>query len=301
MGERMRKGTWLALLFALIPVVFIAIFVGVPIVMAIAFSLGYTGGPNATVALLDQSLQTSRHGITFAVYANLFHDHSFQQDFWSTIWVTAVSVVLTLVLGWLLALYIRFVRGWFANIVSSLYIVPMFIPVVIASYALVTFWDANGFISALVEAVTHKHFAGFGYTLFGVVIGQVWTNIPFAVLMLASGLQGVSDALVEAARDAGAPPLMTLFRVIVPLNVLPTLIVGTFTGIGVLGSFTVPYLMGPNAPNLLGVTMSNDYSAFNEPQLSSAIAVVVFLLAAALGALYVWSNIRSNRKAGAIQ
>jgi ABC-type spermidine/putrescine transport system permease subunit I len=85
------------------------------------------------------------------------------------------------------------------------------------------------------------------------------------------------------------------------LNVLPTLIVTTFTGIGVLGSFTVPYLLGPNAPTLLGVTMTNYYQSYNEPQLSSAIAVLVFIMAAGLGALYVWANIRSNRKVGALR
>jgi ABC-type spermidine/putrescine transport system permease subunit I len=92
-----------------------------------------------------------------------------------------------------------------------------------------------------------------------------------------------------------------LRRIIVPLNTLPTMIVGTFTGIGVLGSFTVPDLMGPTAPTMLGVSMSRYYQSFNEPQLSTAVAVIVFLLAAGLGALYVWANIRSNRKAGATQ
>jgi len=297
----MRKSNVIAMLVALIPIAFITIFVGIPILMAIAFSLGYTGGPNTTVALLDQNIQVAHAGPTFAVYSHLISDHSFQKDFWSTIWVTAASVALVLVIGWGLALYMRFTRGWFAQIVSSLYIVPMFIPVVIASYALVTFWNTNGFMSSLIANVFHLHFAGFGYTLFGVVIGQVWTNIPFAVLILASGLQAVPDPLIEAAQDTGASRLTILWRVVVPLNTLPTMIVGTFTGIGVLGSFTVPDLLGPTAPTMLGVSMSRYYQSFNEPQLSTAVAVLVFLLAAGLGALYVWANMRSNRKAGATQ
>ncbi len=297
----MRRATLIAILCALIPVTFVAIFVGVPIVMGTIFSLGYTGGPNSTVSLLDQDLQTAQHGLSLIVYQHLFSDPSFWQDAWATIWVTAVSVVLVLGVGWGLALYIRFTHGWLANVISALYIVPLFIPVVIASYALVTFWAGNGYASALVENVTHLRFAGFGYTLFGIALGQLWTNIPFAVLMLASGLQSVPDALIEAAQDSGASPLTILRRIIVPLNLLPTLIVTTFTGIGVLGSYTVPDIMGPNAPSMLGVTMSRDYLSFNEPQLSSAIAVIVFIIAALLGVLYVWGNVRSNRKAGAIQ
>jgi ABC-type spermidine/putrescine transport system permease subunit I len=297
----MRKVTIVATLCACIPVIFVAIFVGVPILLGALFSLGYTSGPNASIALLDQDLQTAQHGLTLLVYKQLFSDPSFWQDAWATIWVTAVSVVLVLVVGWGLALYLRFTHGWLANTIAALYIVPLFIPVVIASYALVTFWAGNGYVSALVMHITHLRFGGFGYTLFGVALGQLWTNIPFAVLMLASGLQSVPDALIEAAQDSGASPLTILRRIIVPLNLLPTLIVATFTGIDVLGSYTVPDIMGPNAPSMLGVTMTRDYLSFNEPQLSSAIAVIVFIVAALLGVLYVWGNVRSNRKAGAIQ
>jgi ABC-type spermidine/putrescine transport system permease subunit I len=92
-----------------------------------------------------------------------------------------------------------------------------------------------------------------------------------------------------------------LLRVIVPLNMLPTIIVATFTGIGVLGSFTIPYLTGPNAPTLLGVTMARFFQAFNEPQQAAAMAVLVFLLAAGLGAVYVWANVSSHRRGGAVQ
>ncbi|MBE3559877.1 MAG: ABC transporter permease subunit, partial [Ktedonobacteraceae bacterium] len=142
-------------------------------------------------------------------------------------------------------------------------------------------------------------FDGFGYTLFGVVLGQLWVNIPFAVLLLASGLRSVPDALVEAARDVGATFPVIFLRVLMPLNLLPTVIVATFTGIGILGSFTIPYLTGPNAPTLLGVTMTRYFQAFNQPQQAAAMSVLVFVLAAGLGAVYVWANVPSNRRMGA--
>lgn len=295
----MRRNMLLPMLCALMPVVYVAIFIGLPIVMGIGFSLGYTGGPNATMALLDQEVITASQGLTLKVYAQLLSNAAFLRDAWSTLWVTALSVGLVLLVGWVLALYIRFTRGWLNTLASMFSIVPMFIPVVIASYALVTFWNANGYASALMAQLFHVHYSGFGYTLFGIAIGQLWTNLPFAVLMLASGLQNVPDTQIEAARDLGASPLRIFLRVIAPLNSLPTLIVGTFTGIGILGSFTVPYVMGPNSPSMLGVTMSRYFTSYNQPQASSAIAVIVFLCAALLGTLYVWGNVRSNKKGGA--
>lgn len=296
----MQKSRLIALLVALVPVAVIAVFVGIPALMALGFSLGYTGGPNAVAAQLGQNEVVANHGLTLGVYQGLLHDRSFVADFWSTVWVTLASVALILIVGWTLAIYLRFSHGWFVHLVSSIYLVPLFVPVVIASYAVVTFWDANGYVSALMMALGVKHFPGAGHTLFGIVIGQLWVNLPFAVLLLASGLQGVPDVLIESARDVGASMPQILWRVIVPLNIVPTVIVGTFTGIGVLGSFTIPYIIGPTAPTLLGVTMSNYYQSYNEPQQAEAMAVIVFVLAAALGALYVWANVRDDRKAGTV-
>ncbi|QBD82343.1 ABC transporter permease subunit [Ktedonosporobacter rubrisoli] len=296
----MQKSRLIPLLIALLPVIVVAIFVGIPALMALAYSLGFIGGPNAAIALLDQHLVTPEQGLTLKVYQDLLRDRSFLQNFWATIWVTIASVALILVVSWGLALYIRFSHGWFPHIISSIYLVPLFIPVVIASYAIVTFWNANGYVSALVARLG-MHFPGFGYTLFGVVIGQLWVNLPFAILMIVSGLQAVPDALIEAARDVGAPMSRILLRVILPLNILPTVITGTFTGIGVLGSFTVPYIIGPTAPSLLGVAMASYFQAYNAPQQAIAMAVIVFILAAALGIVYVRANVVSDRKAGTLQ
>ena len=79
---------------------------------------------------------------------------------------------------------------------------------------------------------------------------------------------------------------------------IPTVIVGTFTAIYVLGSFTVPYLTGPTAPNLLGPSMSNFFTAFNQPQQAEVLAIVVFVLALGIGAVYVWANVRTGKRSG---
>jgi hypothetical protein len=61
----------------------------------------------------------------------------------------------------------------------------------------------------------------------------------------------------------------------------------------------VPYLTGPTAPNLLGPSMGNFFSAFNQPQQAEVMAMIVFVLALGLGAVYVWANVRSGKRAGA--
>jgi ABC-type spermidine/putrescine transport system permease subunit I len=131
----------------------------------------------------------------------------------------------------------------------------------------------------------------------GVVITQVWYNIPFAVLMLGSGLDGIEQELIESAHDVGAGFLTVLWRIVLPMNLVPLLIVLTFTFIGVVGSFTIPFLIGPNAPQMMGVAIQAYFSNYNQPQPAVAMAVLLFAICAVAGALYVWATSRSGKHA----
>ncbi|MGN6799892.1 MAG: ABC transporter permease, partial [Gaiellaceae bacterium] len=200
-------------------------------------------------------------------------------------------------ISWSIALYLRLTNNWLSRVVSALSVIPLFIPVVMASYAILTFYAATGFMKTLAYHLGWHSFPTLGYTLTAVVIGEIWVNVPFGVLLMSSGLNSVPNALIEAARDAGASLPRTVRSVLLPMNVIPTVIVATFTGIYVLGSFTVPYLTGPSAPNLLGVSMSQFFQSFNQPQQAEVMAMIVFVLAAGIGTIYVWANVRASKRA----
>jgi ABC-type spermidine/putrescine transport system permease subunit I len=128
------------------------------------------------------------------------------------------------------------------------------------------------------------------------VIGSVWGSLPFAVLMITSGLSSVPDALLEAAQDVGASSWRRFRDVILPMTLVPTVIAATFTAIGTLGSFTLPYIVGPTAPAMLGPLMQDTYTSFFEPQQAEVMAVCLFVLALVAGIPYVWANYRSGRQ-----
>jgi len=279
------------------PVAVVAVFIGFPVGAAIAYTLGKTGGPNSTVALIAQRQHVAKHGVTFAAYREVLGNAHVRSDLWATVWVTLLTIAVVVALSWAIGLYVRLSDTWIARTVSALSVIPLFIPVVIASYAILTFYAAQGFIKTLAYQVGWHSFPTLGYTMWAVVIGEVWVNVPFGVLMMSSGLNSVPNALIDAARDSGASLPQTIRAVLLPMNVIPTVIVATFTGIYVLGSFTVPYLTGPSAPNLMGVSMSQFFQSFNQPQQAEVMAMIVFVLAAGLGTIYVWANMRAAKRA----
>lgn len=278
---------------ALPPIALIAVFIGFPIVLAVSYSLGYTGWLNHTVSLIATHQHTrSDGGLTVGAYREVFAEKRFQQDLVATVLVTVVTTAAVLVIALGIALYLRLSASWAAKLLTVLAIVPQFIPVVIASWAVLMFYAPDGGLRSLFAQLGLQG-PVFGYTIPGVIIAQVWCSLPFAVLMCTSGVQAVPDSLIDAARDSGASLLRTTFDVILPTAFVPIVIAGTFTAIGVIGSFTVPYFTGPNVPSMLGVDMSNYFTAYNEPQQSIVMAVVVFCIASGIAAIYVWANFRS--------
>ncbi|MER7249433.1 sugar ABC transporter permease [Kribbella sp. NPDC000426] len=288
------------LLMALPPMVLIAFFIGFPVVLAFAFSLGFTGGLNRTVALIGQNVHTA-HGFvpTLSAYAEMFTNARFLGDLVVTVVVTLVSTTVVIVLAVGIGLYLKFSGGLIGKLLSALAVIPLFIPVVIASWAILGFYSANGFLRS-VFAQFGLGFPIWSYTLVTVVIGSVWTSLPFATLLVTSGMQAVPQAMIDAARDAGASFWRVVGSVVVPMAGVPIIIATTFTAIGILGSFTVPYFTGPNSPNMLGVDMSNYFSAFNQPQQAVVIAFIVFAIASGIAAVYVWANFRSAKESGAV-
>jgi ABC-type spermidine/putrescine transport system permease subunit I len=287
------------LIMVLPPVAVVAVFIAFPVGAAIAYTLGRAGGPNSIVSLLAQRQTVVDHGITIQPYREVLGNDHIIRDLRATIWVTLITVAIVLLLSWAIALYLRLSNTRVARIISGLSVVPLFIPVVIASYAILVFYSSDGFIRTVFHHLGWDGFPTLGYTLTCVTIGEIWVNVPFGVLMMSSGLNSVPNALIEAARDAGASLPRTVRSVLLPMNVIPTVIVATFTGIYVLGSFTVPYLTGPSAPNLMGPSMANFFSAFNQPQQAEVMAIIVFVLAAGIGTAYVWANVRAAKRASA--
>jgi putative spermidine/putrescine transport system permease protein len=261
----------------------------IPALEALRFSLGFVPEDNPAYASgLD--LVRSDSG-TLEAFQKLFASSFFSGNLALTWRVSLVSVALLVLVSYPLALYARFGQGWLAQLTRGLYLLPMFVPVIIASYALITFYGDNGWLESILAVF------GIPYTSIirqeaGIVLGQVWVGIPFAVLMLSSGLEAISFESLEAARDQGASFWTIFWRIILPLNLVPLLIVVTFSFIGVFGSYTVPYMLGASAPQMLGVSMQLNFSAFRQPQTAVTMAVVSFAICAVAGALYVWATTR---------
>lgn len=286
------KEALVGLLLVTPPLLVLLFLVALPAWQAITFSLGLVPTDNVSYSSGLNLIRSDTP--TLAVFRRLLATRSFGQNLSLTFFVTFTTIGLLTLVSYSLALYARFNRGRLSGLVRTLYLVPMFIPAIIAGYALTIFYGDHGVFQSAVNRLGLSYHSPIGQG-WGIVLGQLWINIPFAVLMLSSGLDGVAEEQVEVARDAGAGFWVILWRVLLPLNFVPLLIVLTFTFIGVFGSFTIPYLLGGNAPQMLGVSMQLNFGAFRQQQTAVALAVFSFAVCAVAGYLYVYATTRRQR------
>jgi ABC-type spermidine/putrescine transport system permease subunit II len=88
-------------------------------------------------------------------------------------------------------------------------------------------------------------------TLPGVVLAQTIVVLPFMIRIVTATLAGVPQDLLDASRNLGAGPWMTLRRVLVPM-IAPGLFAGALMAfLGSLEEFTLTFVVGmPNVQTL---------------------------------------------------
>lgn len=211
-----------------------------------------------------------------------------------TLWTTGVCAVFLLVICLPIALYLRFSTSPIAAYVQGLAIFPMFVPSIILSFAFIRVLGPNGTVDLLLNAVGLPKIRSPYLTPWGPVIGLVWDNIPLTVLILLSGLGNVSNQAIEAARDVGAKPFQVLWHIILPRIGNSVLVAISFAVLGIFSAFTLPYVLGPAAPEMMGPFMQRTFRELFDPTNAITQAVVTFGFCIIFGLFYVRS-VAKNR------
>lgn len=79
----------------------------------------------------------------------------------------------------------------------------------------------------------------------GVLILQTWKNMPFALLILTGAVQGISDDVLDAARDLGAGAMARFRKVIAPLTISAMQAALIIIFIGAVADFSFQVIAGP--------------------------------------------------------
>ncbi|MFD7233652.1 carbohydrate ABC transporter permease [Streptomyces sp. NPDC059881] len=236
--------------------------------------------------------------VGFANFTKILGD----AEFWAVVVRTVVfavgSVVLTMVLGMLIALLLQRVSGWVKTLINIALVASWGMPIIVATAIFKWLFDTdygvlNWLLSRLpgVDMIGHNWFASGPQGLAVIMLLVVWGAVPFVVISLSAGLTQVPKELEEAARLDGAGS-WGVFRY-VTLPVLKPLLVmlTTLSVIWDMGVFPQVFVMRnghPEAEFQLLTTYSYDKAfVVNDYGGGSAIALVTVVLLLGVVAVYM--------------
>lgn len=240
------------------------------------------------------SLSNGEGGYDLSRYQLLFTDTGMRSNIVFTLRITLITCVFVLLISYALAVYMRFNNGRIVELIRKTYMIPLFIPGVIASYGLINLLGNHGWLARLL-AGTGLELPRIIFDEKGIIIANLWFNIPFTTMLLSSALASIPASVIESAKDVGAGRLRLFLRFIFPLTYKTFLVAITFVFMGVIGSFTAPFLIGANAPQMLGVSMQQVFSVFQEREQAAAMAFFSFILCSVLGAFYIRSMAQEEK------
>jgi ABC-type spermidine/putrescine transport system permease subunit I len=239
---------------------------------------------------------TGERSFDFSTYSFFFSDAYSMNNLGITLWTTGMCAGLLLVICLPIAIYLRFTTGRLAGYVQALAIFPLFVPSIILAFAFIRVLGPNGMVDILLNAADLPKINTPYLTPWGPVIGMVWDNIPLTVLILLAGLGAVPNAAIEAARDVGARKWQVFWHIILPRIGNSILVALSFAVLGIFSAFTLPYILGPASPEMMGPFMQRTFRDLYDPLNALTQAVITFGFCIAFGLFYVRSVARNQGK-----
>ena len=218
-------------------------------------------------------------------YRFIFSNEIFRKAFRNTVVFTLVKIVLEVTISLALAVLLD-EHIPFRKYLRICYFAPVIVPVVASSIIFMWLYDPQlGPINQLL-AFLHLPTSNFIYSedsaLMSIIVFAVWRGIGYDIIIFISGLQGISESLVEAARVDGAGSRDIFFRIRLPL-LRPVIAFVVMMGlIGCFQAFTEVDIMTGGGPDNSTLLMVNYIygQAFGNAKLGrgAAASVVLFMV-----------------------
>jgi len=233
-------------------------------------------------------------------------------EFWAVVVRTIVfaggAVILTMVIGMLIALLQQRVSGWVKTLINVALVASWGMPIIVAVTVFKWMFDSdygvlNWVLGKLpgVDFDGHNWFASGPQGLSVIMLLVVWGAVPFVVITLSAGLTQVPKELEEAARLDGAGAIGVFRFVTLPILKPIIVMLTTLSVIWDMGVFPQVFVMRnghPEAEFQLLTTYSYD-KAFVVNDYSGGSAIALLTVALLLGVVAVY--MRQMLKIGEVE
>lgn len=217
--------------------------------------------------------------LSFENYRLLFSDSLYVGAYLSSLRLALISTTLCLLIAFPLAYAVARAPSRWRPILLVAIVLPFWTSFLIRVYAWMAILRPEGVLDAVLMAlgITSAPLALLN-TQTAVLIGMVYSYLPFMALPIYASLERVDRTLIEAAQDLGATPARAFFTITAPLA-RPGVLAGIFLVlIPSIGEFVIPDLLGGSDTLMVGKVLWTEFFSNRDWPLASAVAVVMLVI-----------------------
>ncbi len=272
-SQRFGRGTVIG-----VPMVFLLLFFAIPFLVVLRISFSEMDGVRFKdiIGFGDGEFFVK---LRYQTYLFLSEDALYLKTYLTSLEFAAITTLICLALGYPMAYFMaRSPASWRPALVM-LVMLPFWTSFLLRVYA----WKmlladqgvfnnlalALGLIDAPIKML---------HTPFSLVLGMVYTYLPFMVLPLYANLVKMDLRLLEAARDLGASAWTAFWRITVPLSRNGIVAGALLVFIPCVGEFVIPELLGGPQTLMIGRVLWDEFFSNNDWPMAASVAVVMVLL-----------------------
>jgi len=298
--QRRSWGVWLLIL---IPAAWLTVLFLVPFLIVFKISLSQTAiAQPPYLPVLDLSagwegLRAFMSALSLDNYALLASDSLYLVSYVRSIVIALISTALLLLIGYPIAYGMARAPRNVQPILVAAIMLPFLTAFLIRIYAWVNILQREGLLNDVLLALgLIREPLVWLSTDTAILIGIVYSYLPFMVLPLYASLEKMDETLLEAAADLGCPWWKAFWVVTVPLSV-PGIVAGALLCfIPISGEFVIPDLLGGSGATMIGQTLWTEFFSNKDWPVASAMAVVLLVLLLAPIVIYQHLQMKALEK-----
>jgi putrescine transport system permease protein len=237
------------------------------------------------LTLVDGVLQLT---IKLSNYVFITQDALYFKTYIASLQYAAATTVLCLLIGYPFAYFMARAKPTVQPILLMLVMLPFWTSFLLRVYAWRGLLSEHGWVAdLLINTGADQLLYALGlisapgklmHTPFSLVLGMVYTYLPFMILPLFGNLAKMDLRLLEAAADLGATTWVAFWKITVPLSKAGIIAGSMLVFIPCVGEFVIPELLGGPETLMIGRVLWDEFFSNNDWPMASAVAVVMVLL-----------------------
>ena len=276
--QRLKAVNWGRYSVIGIPYIFLIVLFSAPFLVVLRLSVTEMDGVHIMdlTSYVDGAITLK---IKLSNYLFLLTDDLYVETYLSSLKFAAINTIVCLVIGYPFSYFMARSKPSMRPALLMLVSLPFWTSYLLRVYAWKGLLDDNGvFNNVLIGLHLIDEPIKMMHTSFSMMLGMVYTYLPFMILPLYSNLAKMDLRLLEAAKDLGATPFATFWLVTVPLSKNGIIAGAMLVFIPSVGEYVIPELLGGPSTLMIGRVLWDEFFSNNDWAMASAVAVSMVLL-----------------------